>query len=161
MNRICHVAQLYADYKKSNAETESKNRISRTVFYSIAHQLTSKELRRQSVYEFSNQHGFHNFRRIKAAVISICDLQEVPGNGNMADRLAKTEALEAFLRQEYKVHVRSSDDPQPDQMWVIDDNGKYIKQKIQSEKLPICNTISRLFSLKFAPKSEVTDSIGF
>ena len=160
LNRVKHVAQLYAEFDLVNAGLDHSDRVGRTVFYAIAHQLTSKELRRRSgVYEFANQHGFHNFRRIKGLITTICEMDQ-DGIASKANWLNQAEALEAFLRQEYKCHVRSSVDPNAEELWIIDSNGKCISPKRLIEKLKVCNTHSRAFALQFAPESAVSAVLG-
>ena len=62
LNRTKHLSQLYAEYDIIPSETDHKFRVGRTSFFAFAGQLTAKEIRRRSaVFEFTNQHGFHNF----------------------------------------------------------------------------------------------------
>ena len=116
LNRTRHICQLFAEYDLIHKNTDPKDRVGRSSFFAIAGQLTAKEQRRRSgVYEFANQHGFQNFKRIKMLISTIA---EIDGSGvDQNFWYLRSNALEAFLRQNFKNHIRSSVDPKPEEFF--------------------------------------------
>ena len=126
------------------------DRVVRSSIFAIAGRLIAKELRKRSgVYEFTNQHGFHNFRRIKALITNV---SEIDGSVDDAQWHKKAEAQEAFLRQEFKNLVRDAEGPTTQDVWQIFDDGKFLKEKILSNKFEVISTRSRVFYLDLPQK---------
>jgi len=140
-------------------KADLKDRVGRTTFFAIAGQLTAKEQRRRSgVYEFSNQHGFQNFKRIKSLISTIAEIDGC--NVDLNHWHLRANALEAFLRQGFKNHIRKHVDPQPETLFEIDNDGQYLSPKIETEQYEVCCTHSLLYALGFAPENSISVSIG-
>lgn len=159
LNRTKHLSQLFGEYDELHKESPLKDRVGKSSFFAIAGQLTAKEIRsRAGVYEFANQHGFHNFKRIQSLITTLSEI-----DGSRLDKilwLEKANSLEAFLRQGFKKHVRNFSDPSPEIVWEIDPNGLFICPKNIPEEIQVCYTHSTLFALGFAPESNISDGIG-
>ncbi len=159
LNRTRHLCQLFAEYDLIHKKAEPKDRVGRSSFFAIAGQLTAKEQRRRSgVYEFSNQHGYQNFKRIKMLISTIT---EIDGSGvDQNFWHLRCNALEAFLRQNFKNHIRYHDDPKPEDLFEIDDDGLFLHPKEDVEQFEVCPTHSFLYSLGFCPENAVSPTIG-